>query len=121
MANKMTKRMVIEGLMNGTIEVNSDVAMNYFTHEIELLDKKSASKSNKPSAKSIENDGYRDTILGVLEGADTPLSLSEIKALCGDAFAEFSPQKMSGIIKPLCDSHVVVKTMEKRVAKFALA
>lgn len=120
MANKMTKRMVIEGLMNGTITVDSDVAMNYFTHEIELLDKKSASKNNKPSAKSIENDGYRDAILDVLNGADTPLSLSEIKAQ-NDAFAEFSPQKMSGIIKPLVDSGRVVKTMEKRVAKFALA
>ena len=120
MANKMTKRMVIEGLMNGTIAVDSDVAKNFFTHEIELLDKKSAKKSNKPSAKALENDGYRETILSILETADEPMSIAEIKASNAD-FAEFTPQKMSALLKPLCDKQIVVKTMEKRVARYSLA
>lgn len=120
MANKMTKRQVIEGLLNGTIEVDSTVAVDYFNHELELLAKKSASRSGKPSAKSLECGAQRETILRILEGVDNPLSIAEIKA-SEPTFADFSPQKVSGLLRPLVETGVVVKTMEKRVAKFALA
>lgn len=118
MANKMTKRDVINMMLGEDVVKANEVYVNYLTHELELLDKKSAQP--RKSKVNVKNEGYRAIILEILGGADAPMSLSEIKAQ-NDAFAEFSPQKMSGIIKPLCDAHTVVKTLEKRIAKFALA
>lgn len=125
MANKMTKREIINALLSGSITVDDTVAQDYFYHELELLDKKSANRTNKPSAKSIENDGFRTIILSILENSGKALSLSEIKAL-EPQFADFTPQKMSGIIKTLVYDEiknpdgVIVRTMDKRVAKFSL-
>lgn len=120
---KMTKREVITMLLaEDTIKAN-EVYVNYLTHEIELLDKKSAQP--RKSKANAELEGYRATILEILGEAEAPLSLSEIKAKV-DEWADFSPQKMSGIIKPFIYDEVknptgsVARTMDKRVAKFSL-
>lgn len=118
MANKRTKRDVINMMLDEDVVKANEVYVNYLNHELELLDKKSAQP--RKSKVNAENEGYRAIILDILGSADAPMSLSEIKAQ-NDAFAKFSTQKMSSIIKPLCDAHTVVKTMEKREVKFFLA
>lgn len=117
---KITKREVITMMLaEDTIKANVTY-VNYLEHELELLNKKSAQP--RKSKVNTENEGYRAIILEVLGSPDVtaPLSLAEIKAKVSD-FAEFTPQKLSAIIKPLVDNGTVVKTTEKRISKFSLS
>lgn len=115
---KMTKREVITMMLAEDVVKANEVYTNYLTHEIELLDKKSAQPRKSKVNAEIEKN--RATILDILGDADAPMSLTEIKGKVAE-WADYSPQKMSGMIRPLVDNGKVVKTMEKRVAKFSLA
>lgn len=117
MANKMTKREVINGLLNGTIEVGSEVAKNYLNHELELLDRKGA---NKKATKTQEaNVEIKKVILETLGQIGSGTVSAIIKA--NDELSEFSNQKISALLRQLVDSEEVVKSTEKKVSTFALA
>lgn len=116
MANKITKREVINGLMNGTIEVTSEVAQNYLAHELELLDKKSANK--KDTKKQIENQGIKATIAETLAtiGRGTVSEIMKANAELG----ELSNQKISALLKQMVDDGNVIKTIEKKTSIFSM-
>ena len=85
---------------------------------LEVLDKKS--KNKKATKTQEENEVYKATILSVLS-ADEGMTIAEI-IKADNAFAEFSPQKMSALLTQLeKNEHKVVKTYEKKKAYFTLA
>lgn len=78
------------------------------------LEKRNASKSDKPTKKQTENAEVKDAIL-------SKLSSTEGKR-CGDIAAEvgISGQKCSALLSQLVKTGEVVKTEDKRVALFTL-
>lgn len=78
------------------------------------LEKRNASKSDKPTKKQAENATVKDAILAIL-------SSTEGKR-CGDIATEvgISGQKCSALLSQLVKTGEVVKTEEKRVALFTL-
>lgn len=87
-------------------------------HEIELLQKKSASK--KPSKKNEENEVLKNKIVEVLGTFENGATVSEILATGGD-FTGMSNQKISALVRQLVLDGTVVKTTDKKKSIFSVA
>lgn len=86
---------------------------------IAQLDKKSASKSDKPTATQKANAELKDKILAEME-ADKAYTISDmLKAL--PSCAELSNQKVSAVMKQMVEANLVVRTEDKRKAYFSKA
>ena len=86
---------------------------------IAQLDKKSTSKSDKPTAIQKANAELKDKILAEME-ADKAYTISDmLKAL--PSCAELSNQKVSAVMKQMVEANLVVRTEDKRKAYFAKA
>lgn len=72
----MTKREMFTATINvlATIEGTEELVQG-LTHEIEMLDKKAASKSDKPTEKQEENAMFAREILQILESATEPMTI----------------------------------------------
>lgn len=108
-------RTILEG-------VNRPELVEFINHEIELLDKKSANR--KPSKAQVANAELTGVLLEVLEGSFDPLTILEIqdkderlKAL--EDGTPISNQRISALLRPLVKNGTVIRTEEKKKAKFA--
>lgn len=111
-----TKREYFAELKN-IVADNADLVA-FIDHEVELLDKKNSAPKN-PTAKQIENEGFKDMILANLVGKE-PMTCGEIqKTILGDY--DLSNQRVSAILSQLVDDNSIVRTVVKRKAYFGLA
>jgi hypothetical protein len=86
---------------------------------IAQLDKKSASKSDKPTATQKANAELKDKILAEME-ADKAYTISDmLKAL--PSCADLSNQKVSAVMKQMVEAGLVVRSEDKRKAYFSKA
>ena len=116
---KLTKRDRFEALLKlSEVQANPDMVA-FIEHEIELLAKKNAG-DKKPTAKQMENDGIKATILTVME--KSPEHLFTVTELCkADAdLAELSNQRVSALLRQLIDAGKVKKTEDKRKSYFSV-
>lgn len=88
----------------------------FIDHELELLDKKNAKRSDKPTAKQTANAELAERIYDMLAGAQEPMTCTAIADMFG-----LSNQKCAALIKSLVDSNRVVRTVVKRVSYFSVA
>ena len=95
---------------------------DFATHEIELLEKKSSTKSKKEKEKDVLDEKIKESILLILEAMETPMSASEILKRLVDDYEDISIQKVSALLKKMCEeeSPVVEKFIEKRKSFFKL-
>lgn len=99
-------------------EVSADTLVTALRHEVELVNKRNAHKSSKPSKKDTENEALMERILSELALVDGGMTVSELAKAFNN---EFSNQKISALMKKLCDASKVNKNYVKRVARFMLA
>lgn len=100
-------------------EVKADADLVAFCeHEIELLQKKSASK--KPSKKNEENEVLKSKIMDTLATFENGATVSEVLATGGD-FTGMSNQKISALMRQLVLDGDVVKTTDKKKSIFSVA
>ena len=117
MANKITKREVINAML-------ADVAINgnatyvaYLENELALIEKKAA---NKKSTKiQEENKGIKSVILNTLASIGSG-TITDIQNANSD-LAELSNQKVSALVRQLVTTGEVVKTTDKKKSIFSLA
>ena len=112
----MTKKEMYE-VIKAELADKEDVVA-FCDHEIELLSRK-RSKSSKPTAKQVENEGIKEEILGVLGESETPLTIPEVISALGRE--GMTSQRISALMTQLIKGEKVVKTYEKKVAYFGLA
>lgn len=117
MANKITKKEVINAML-------ADVAINgnatyvaYLENELALIEKKAA---NKKSTKiQEENKGIKSVILDTLASIGSG-TITDIQNANSD-LAELSNQKVSALVRQLVETGEVVKTTDKKKSIFSLA
>ena len=107
-------RTILEG-------VNRTDLVEFINHEIELLDKKSAKR--KPSKNQVTNAELTEVLLEVLEENFDPLTILEIqdkdeRLQALEDGTPISNQRMSALLRPLVANGTVIRTEEKRKAKF---
>lgn len=109
MANKTTKRDVINAMMADEYISANEFYMAYLAHEIELLDKKSESK--KPTARQKENEALMEILVEVV--SVTPGTVSEI--IASDArLTGMTTQRVAPLLNKLADEGKILKTADKR-------
>ena len=118
---KPTKRDYFNALLNIEAVKEKEALVDFINHELELLDKKNANKSTKPSAVQVANNGIKEEILDCL--ADEPnkaFTISEMQKLF-PCCAELSNQRVSALVRQLVADGKVVRTEDKRKAYFGIA
>lgn len=120
MANKITKKDNFKAIISVLKAAGEDALVEVMNHEIELLDKKSANRANKPTARQNENAEIKDAIAKALVLGKW-YRCAEIKALVPALAEGEGTQRTARLCNDLVDEGILVKTVEKRVVYFALA
>ena len=120
MANKkMTKRDYFNELLN-IAEVKANKSMvDFINHELELLEKKNASKSSAETKTQKENAGIKENLLNEMEQGKRYTISDMLKELA--CCKELTNQKVSALVRQLVADGVLVRTEEKRKAYFSKA
>lgn len=116
---KITKRDNFNKLLTIREVAEDTQLVEFINHELELLDRKSASHSTAKTANQKANEEIKTKIIDALVqlGKST---ISELQA-GSEEMAEYSNQKLSALLKQLVDSKQVIRTMEKKKAYFEVA
>lgn len=116
---KITKRDNFNKLLTIKEVAEDTQLVEFINHELELLDRKSASHSTAKTANQKANEEIKTKIVDALVqlGKST---ISELQA-GNEEMAEYSNQKLSALLKQLVDSKQVIRTMEKKKAYFEVA
>ena len=122
MANikKMTKRDYFNQLL-GMEDVKADAKLvEFIEHELELLAKKNASGSSKPTAVQVVNEGIKSEILDCMANEPNRLfTISEMQKAF-PCCAELSNQRVSALVRQLVADGKVERLEEKRKAVFRI-
>ena len=116
---KITKRDNFNKLLTIREVAEDTQLVEFINHELELLDRKSASHSTAKTANQKANEEIKTKIVDALVqlGKST---ISELQA-GSEEIAEYSNQKLSALLKQLVESKQVVRTMDKKKAYFEVA
>ena len=117
MANKITKREVINAMLAEELVKANATYVAYLENELALLDKKA---QNKKATKTQEqNVGIKATILEVLAtiGNGTVTDIQN----GNEELSALSNQKVSALVRQLVESGEVVRTTDKKKSIFSLA
>lgn len=119
---KITKKMVVEMMLADETIVANEVFKAYLENELALLKKKS---ENKKATKNQEaNVAIKTDMLEVMAHM-APSTATEImnavKSVDTEKYATLTNQRVSALLRQLIEDNKVVKTVDKKVSKFALA
>lgn len=95
--------------------ISADSMMEFLEREIELLEKKNASK--KPTAQQSANEGIKEAIL---EGLVERMTITEMQKSIPE-LAELSNQRISALVRQMVDAGIIIRTEDKRKAYFSKA
>ena len=115
MVNKKTKKDLF-------LEVREVVAGNeelvaFVDHELELLNKKTSTKSTKVNEEQV---ALMEKIVNALNEIDRSVTISELQKENAE-MAEYSNQKLSAMLKKLVDNKQVTKMVDKKKSYFMVA
>ena len=123
MEKKLTKKdyfaMLKEIVIDAGNIVMEDELVAFIDHEVELLNKKSASKSKKDLANATENDRLGAIALDLITNSANGLTITEMMK-SNDELGALSNQKVSAVVRKLVDNGTVERAAEKGKAIFRL-
>lgn len=116
MATKLTK---MDKFALVLAQLTDEDLKDFIKHEMALLEKKAATP-RKLTAEQVKSLEIRDEIAALLQSAESPLTIKEIKASVPSLVEiDASPQKIGRLLFDLGDK--VVKTIVKKVAYYSWA
>lgn len=88
---------------------------------IEILDKKTATKSKAAKEKQEANATLKENIVSALADAGKAVNITELKGYLAEYdTTEYSTPKISALLKQLKDEGKVERTMDKKTPYFAV-
>lgn len=115
---KMTNKMRYELLLTfDEVKANDDL-VEFCNKQIASLDNRK--KSDKPTARQIENQKYSDMIVESME-LNMLYSIGDIIKSVNFGDTDMTPQRLSPMLNKLVASGVLVKEVDKRKPYFKLA
>ena len=121
---KITKKMVVEMMLVDEHIVANEMFKTYLENELELLKKKA---ENKKATKNQEaNVEIKADILEVMahmapSTATATEIMNAVKSVDTEKYATLTNQRVSALLRQLIEDNKVVKSVDKKVSKFALA
>lgn len=120
---KMTKKEmfaeVIAVVERAEVENKAEM-LNFLTHEVELLKRKSSKSGQTKTQK--ENVLLMEQLVEALSEMEKPVTISEFQSKSTAEVATLSNQKLSALLKKLTEEENprVVKTVEKKKSYFSV-
>ena len=119
---KITKKEIVTMMLANEVIAQNEMFKAYLENELELLKKKSENK--KATKNQEQNVEIKADILAVMVNM-APSTATEImnavKSTDTVKYATLTNQRVSALLKQLIEDNKVVKTIDKKVSKFALA
>ncbi len=112
----MTKKEMFANIAN-LLADNAEV-VEFCNHEVELLENRKSSKKGMTATQKA-NVEVKAVISDVLAGAEDALTVTEL--LADERLASYTNQKISALLRQMVIANEVVKTIEGKKARFALA
>ena len=109
---KMTKR----DYFNRILAYAHDEDKAFLEHEIELLNKKNASRPNKPTKAQAENAMLADKVYDAMQNG-VSYRIADVKAIVPE-LADANPQKVTALMTKLRNDVRVSREQVKNVAYF---
>jgi hypothetical protein len=117
---KPTKRDRFNALLAiPAVAENADL-VDFINHEIELLDKKNTAE-RKPTAKQVENAGFKSDILDWMEDGVQYACADIAKGVPALVDAGISANRVTAMLTQLVNDGKVVRTVDKRKSFYSLA
>lgn len=120
MANKVTKKDNFNALRALALSAENADLVAFIDHELELLAKKSANRSTKPTVRQAENAEIKTAIVASMEKGKQ-YRCSEIQAMNEILASATGTQRTARLCNDLVSEGQLVKTIDKKVVYFALA
>ncbi len=117
---KPTKRDRFNALLAIPAVAEDAELVEFINHEIELLDKKNTAE-RKPTAKQVENTGFKADILAWMEPDTKYLSADVTKGVPSIIAAGISPNRVTAMLTQLVNDGAVIRTEDKRKSYYSLA
>lgn len=115
MEKKLTKKDYY-GMIREMVANNSELVA-FIDHELELLAKKSNSKT--PTKTQVENENIMELIKNELARIDRPVTVTELQSE-SEALATYSNQKLSALLKKLVDTNQLARVIDKKKSYFSI-
>lgn len=118
---KITKReRFVQILAIPAIAENADLTA-FIQHEIELLDKKNSGEK-KMTPQQEANAVIKANVLALAQAnPDRLFTIGEFLKEVSDLPEDMTSQRMTAIVRQMCDNHLLIRVEEKRKAYFKLA
>lgn len=113
---KMTKRDYFNRLLTYAHDEDKD----FITHELELLDKKNSGE-RKPTAKQVENEGFKADILAYMESGVNYTIADLVKGVPSVVASGISANRVTALMTQLKEAGKVIRGEDKRKAFYSLA
>lgn len=94
--------------------------VEFINHEIELLDKKNTAE-RKPTAKQVENAGFKSDILAWMEPATQYAAADVVKGVPSIVAAGLSANRVTAMLTQLVNDGSLIRTEDKRKNFYSLA
>lgn len=94
--------------------------VEFINHEVELLDKKNAAE-RKPTAKQVENAGFKSDILAWMEPATQYAAADVVKGVPSIVAAGLSANRVTAMLTQLVNDGSLIRTEDKRKNFYSLA
>ena len=117
---KPTKRDRFNALLAIPAVAEHAELVEFINHEIELLDKKNTAE-RKPTAKQVENAGFKADILAWMEPDTKYLSADVAKGVPSIIAAGISVNRVTAMLTQLVNDGAVIRTEDKRKSYYSLA
>ena len=117
---KPTKRDRFNALLAIPAVAEDAELVEFINHEIELLDKKNTAE-RKPTAKQVENAGFKADILAWMEPDTKYLSADVAKGVPSIIAAGITPNRVTAMLTQLVNDGAVIRTEDKRKSYYSLA
>ena len=113
----MTKKEMFAEIRKAVISNEEMVA--FIDHEIELLNRKSASPK-KPTKTQVENEGYKADIVAYLTSTDAPKAIKEMQADV-PSLAGLTNQRITHMLTDLVKAETLTKEYVKKTPYYSVA
>ena len=118
---KITKKMVVEMMLADERIVANEVFKTYLENELELLKKKSENrKATKNQEANVEIKADILEVMAHMNPSTATEVMNAVKSVDTEKYATLTNQRVSALLRQLIEDNKVIKSIDKKVSKFAL-
>lgn len=118
---KITKKMVVEMMLSDERIVANEVFKAYLENELSLLKKKSENKkATKNQEANVATKADMLEVMAHMAPSTATEIMNAVKSVDSEKYATLTNQRVSALLRQLIEDNKVVKSVDKKVSKFAL-